>query len=417
MAERRAADEAQKTTETTADPEQRRPWWILPVIIVSEFAGTSLWFASNAVLGDLQQHLGLASTAVGDITSAVQLGFIAGTLVFAFFAIADQFSPRIVFFVSSLVGALCNLAVYQLVEGLWSLLVLRFATGFFLAGIYPVGMKIAAGWYQKDLGNAIGFLVGALVLGTAFPHLLKSLGASLPWETVVIAVSTLAALGGVLMLTFVPDGPHLAKTTKFDPRALALVFQSPRFRASALGYFGHMWELYALWAFVPLALAAHAAMSARVNLNVSLWAFCIIAAGSIGCAGGGLASRKLGSARVAFAQLAASGICCVLSPLLLSAPTPVMLALLLFWGIAVVGDSPQFSALNAENAPRALVGSALTIVNCIGFSITIVSLQVLNYLAGLLPMRYVFLPLAIGPALGLLAMAPLVRGIPRKTAA
>jgi MFS family permease len=385
---------------------QRRPALILPVIVASQFAGTSLWFAANAVLGDLQRQWGLPAEALGDATSAVQFGFILGTLTFAFFAIADRFSPRIVFFVCSLAGAAANLGVLLLPAGLWPLLAARFAAGFFLAGVYPVGMKIAAGWYQRDLGNAIGWLVGALVLGTAFPHLLKAVGQSFPWETVIVAVSCIAAAGGLAMLA-VADGPHAAKGAAFDPKALAAIFRSRPFRGSAFGYFGHMWELYAFWAFVPVALAAHAAAQSRVDLGVPLWSFLVIAAGSLGCAGGGLVSLRVGSARVAFTQLAASGACCALSPLAFHAPTPVFLAFLLFWGVVVVGDSPQFSALNAHNAPRRLVGSALTIVNSIGFAITIPSIQLLNQVAMRVPPDYLFLPLTIGPILGLAALAPL----------
>ena len=383
---------------------EHRPARILPVIVASQFAGTSLWFAGNAVLGDLQQAWGLAPDALGYVTSAVQLGFICGTLVFAFLAVADRYSPRLVFLLCSLAGAAANLGVLAADGGLTPLLACRFATGFFLAGIYPVGMKIAAGWYRTGLGNALGFLVGALVLGTAFPHLLKALGQSWPWEWVLAGVSLIAAGGGLLMYLLVPDGPNLGKGSKFDPRALAAVFASKGFRASAFGYFGHMWELYAFWAFVPVVLVARAP-----EFNVPLWSFIIIAVGALGCVVGGLLSLRAGSARVAQVQLAASGVCCLISPLLLLAPPPVVLAFLIFWGIAVVGDSPQFSALNAANAPRESVGSALTIANCIGFAITIGSIQLLNTVSGTLPVEYLFLLLAPGPALGLLALRPLLR--------
>jgi hypothetical protein len=270
-------------------------------------------------------------------------------------------------------------------------------------------MKIAAGWYQKDLGNAIGFLVGALVLGTSFPHLLKGLGQGLPWETVTLSVSVTAAVGGLAMLLLVPDGPHLSKATRFDPKALVIVFRSRLFRSSAFGYFGHMWELYTFWAFVPFVLAAYVSQNDLSPLNISFWAFAIIAAGSIGCAGGGLISLRAGSTRVAYGQLSSSGVCCLISPLLFYASPPVFLGFLLFWGVVVVGDSPQFSALNAQNAPKALVGSALTIVNSIGFAITIVSVQLINYLSGIIDASYLFLPLAIGPLLGLVALMPLMR--------
>jgi len=393
----------------------RPPRRILPAIVFSQFTGTSLWFAGNAVLPDLQRLWGLTPDALGYMTSSVQLGFIAGTLLFAFLAIADVFSPRKIFLICSLTGAFFNAGVYLFADGLASLMVLRFLTGFFLAGIYPVGMKIAAGWYRQDLGRALGFLVGALVLGTAFPHLLKAIGQSLPWSSVILSVSAIAAFGGLLMYVLVPDGPYLAKSAKFDPSALKVIFQSKNFRSSAFGYFGHMWELYAFWAFVPVMLATYMGSGTAVSLNIPLWAFLIIGVGSIGCAVGGLLSRKFGSARVATAQLTISGVCCIVSPFLFSAPAPVFLLFLLTWGITVAGDSPQFSALNALNAPKALVGSALTIVNCIGFSITIVSIQFLIYASFFIDTRWLFVLLTIGPVTGLYAMRPLVRAEAHRT--
>jgi MFS family permease len=355
------------------------------------------------VLEDLQRQWALPESAVGYVTSSVQLGFIAGTLSFAFFTLSDRASPRLVFFSCAILGALANAATI-VAESYAGLLALRFATGFFLAGIYPVGMRIAAGWYREGLGAALGFLVGALVAGTAFPHLLKGLGYALPWDGVMLAVSCVAALGGLAMLAFVPDAAQTVKPPRFEARALATIFRVRAFRASAFGYFGHMWELYAFWAFVPFIIAAHAP---ERDIGVSLWTFAVIAAGTLGCAVGGLTSLRLGSARVAFAQLGASGLCCALSPLLFFAPTPLFLAFLLFWGVVVVGDSPQFSALNAQSAPRELVGSALTIANCIGFAITIASIQLLNTAASKLEPQWLFLMLLPGPIFGLLALMPL----------
>lgn len=386
-----------------------RPFWILPVIIISEFAGTSLWFASNAVLPDLQQHLSISADSVGIMTSAVQFGFILGTLGFAFFVLADRFSPRILFFTCSLLGALFNLLVYLFARDLPGLLVLRFLTGMCLAGIYPVGMKIASGWYREGLGNALGFLVGALVVGTSFPHLLKGLGQSLPWGTVMLLISATAAFGGILMLLFVQDGPYLSKGTPFNSKALAIIFRSKDIRSAAFGYFGHMWELYTFYTFVPFLLSAYAAENLHENLNVSLWSFAIIAAGGIGCAGGGLISQKTGSARVAWTQLFGSGLCCLLSPFLFRAQAEIFLGFLILWGIVVVGDSPQFSALVAQYAPQGFVGSALTIVNSIGFAITIVSIQVILSLSHVFRAEYIFSLLTIGPAAGLICLRPLMK--------
>ena len=358
------------------------------------------------MLPDLQREWGLAPDALGYITSAVQLGFIIGTLVFAFLTLADRFSPRIVFFLCAVAGAAANAAVLLLDESYAGLLALRFVTGFFLAGIYPVGMKIASGWYQRDLGNALGFLVGALVVGTAFPHLLAGIGQALSLQSVLLGVSGVALAGGALMLALVPDGPHLTTGARFDPGALRAIFRVPAFRASAFGYFGHMWELYAFWAFVPFMLAALGAS------EVPLWSFAVIAAGALGSVAGGLVSLRLGSAPVAFAQLAASGLCCLVSPLAFQLPAAAYLAFLLFWGVVVAGDSPQFSALNAQSAPRHLVGSALTIANCVGFAITIVSIQLLNSVAERIAPYWLFLLLAPGPLFGLASLAPLLRRDP-----
>ena len=388
---------------TTARPH------ILPAIVISQLAGGSLWFAGNAVMPDLQRSGGLPEAALGQITTAVLLGFIAGTLVYSWLAISDRYSPRRIFLFSALLGALMNAMTWWAGPNLLPLLGLRFATGFFLAGIYPVGMKIAAGWFDRDLGKALGWLVSALVMGTALPHLIRALGHTLPWQSVMLSVSVIAAFGGVLMYTLVPDGPHLRSGARFDPAAFATIFRSPDFRASAFGYFGHMWELYAFWAFVPAFLAAAEPELMADSRQLSFWAFAVIAAGAAGCIAGGYASRSFGSARVAFAQLGTSGLCCLLSPLIFVMPYPAMLAFLLIWGISVAGDSPQFSALNAQYAPRDRVGSALTIVNCIGFAITIVSIQLLSAVSSFVGAQYLFVLMTPGPILGLLALTHLAR--------
>lgn len=385
--------------------EFSRPARILPVIVLSQLAGTSLWFAGNAILPDLQREWSLGEHAVGTVTSAVQLGFILGTLLFAFLNVSDRFSPRLVFLACALLGAFANAAIGvlpQLAEPYAGLIALRFLTGFFLAGIYPVGMKIAAGWYRHGLGAALGYLVGALVIGTALPHLVRGMGQSLPWLAVLWWLSVLAVAGGALMFALVPDGPYVAKGTKFEGRAMIAILRSPDLRAPALGYFGHMWELYTFWALVPLMLAGYAAMH-HAPLNVSLASFAIIAAGAVGCVGGGIVSGLTGSAKVAFSQLALSGLCCLLSPLAFLLPQPAFLAFMLTWGIFVVGDSPQFSALTAANAPKAFVGSALTMVNCIGFAITVVSIQLTTTMSAWIPLEFLFVPVAVGPAAGLLA--------------
>ena len=385
------------------------PRRILPVIVLAQFAGTSLWFAVNAVMPDLQQAWGLPAAAVGMLTSAVQLGFVAGTLVFALLLVADRFPPANVFLACSLLGALANAAILLADGSIAMLLALRFAVGFLLAGIYPVGMKIAALWYRERLGAVLGVLIGALVLGTALPHGLRALAAggavgNVRWQAVVLAVSALAALGGVATWLLVPSRPSAAGATRITPRALGLIWSDRRLRASAFGYFGHMWELYAFIVLAPLIVASRLASGTAVSAG----AFWAIAAGLVGCVGGGLAARRFGSARIAQVQLATSCACCLVSPLLLAAPLPLFFAWLLLWGATVAGDSPQFSTLTAQNAPPQVVGSVLTFSNCIGFAISVVSIQLFVTAAQAWPLGLVLPWLALGPLAGLWMMRTLV---------
>jgi MFS transporter, DHA1 family, inner membrane transport protein len=390
------------------------PRRILPVIVLSQFAGTSLWFAVNAVMPDLQQAWGLPAQSVGMLTSAVQLGFVTGTLVFALLMLADRFLPSRVFLVCSVLGALLN-AGTLLADGRLALLVaLRFGVGFLLAGIYPVGMKIAASWYRERLGAVMGVLIGALVLGTALPHGLRAMAGDAsalaftiagyrPWQAVVIGVSLLAALGGLATALLVPVNPDAPRGARITPKALGLIWSDRRLRASTFGYFGHMWELYAFYVLVPLIVLTRLA-----GVAVSAAAFWAIAAGFGGCVIGGLLVRRFGSARVAQLQLAISAACCLAAPLMLAAPLPLFMTWILLWGATVVGDSPQFSTLTAQNAPAAVVGSVLTFTNCIGFAISVVSIELFVRAAQAWPLAGVLPWLAIGPFLGLWMLRPLL---------
>jgi MFS transporter, DHA1 family, inner membrane transport protein len=380
------------------------PRHILPVLVLTQFAGTSLWFAVNAVMPDLQRELGWANAAVGALTSSLQFGFIVGTLVFALLAIADRFSARRVFLICALAGAACTVGAWAMVRNYEALMAWRFATGFFLAGIYPVGMKIAAQWYSKGLGGALGLLIGALVLGSASAHALRALGDALPWPTLMLGVAALAAFGGLLLYFATIDPPHAqARVSTLQWRALATVWTDARVRASVLGYFGHMWELYTMWVMVPLILAT------RLQGTTLSWtAFWVLGAGVIGCAGGGWIAQRWGSARVASTQLAISGLCCLAAPWMLEASSPVFYGWLALWGITVSGDSPQFSTLTARNAPKQAVGSVLTLTNSIGFAISIASILLFVSLAEHRPLATLLPWLALGPMLGLWAMRTLV---------
>ena len=372
--------------------------------MIAQFCCTSLWFAGNGVMSDLLRTFDLDIPALGHLTSAVQFGFILGTLIFAFLSIADRFPPSRVFFICALVGAACNLGVILENNDLNSLLFWRFLTGFSLAGIYPVGMKIAADHFREGLGKSLGYLVGALVLGTALPHLLKTFTGSegMPWKIVIISTSLLATLGGVLILYLVPQGPYRKARTSIDHMAFLKVFRNQKFRSAAFGYFGHMWELYTFWAFIPVILTSYALLHPGTDFNVALLSFFIIATGGLACVVGGYISIDRGTKSTASMALAFSGICCLISPLVFFQSSAVLLiSFLLFWGAMVVADSPLFSTLVANNAEGESRGTALTIVNSIGFAITIISIQLVTYLITVTSPLYIFPVLAIGPVLGL----------------
>ena len=307
--------------------------------------------------------------------------------------------------ICSLAGALCTLAALFQVESFSALLFWRVCTGFFLAGIYPVGMKIAAQWFPKGLGVALGWLVGALVLGSASAHGIRAVSSELPWSTVMLSVAALAAMGGLMLYGLVPEPAHKPSQAKqLQWRALATIWTDRRVRSSVLGYFGHMWELYTLWVLVPLILATR-----FDGTQLSMAAFAVIGVGALGCILGGLMAQRWGSAKVASLQLCISGICCLLAPWLLNAPAIWMMAWLIVWGITVAGDSPQFSTLTASNAPPQAVGSILTLTNCIGFGISIVSIELFTSLTATEALSALLPWLSIGPLLGLLAMRPLLK--------
>jgi MFS family permease len=378
---------------------------ILPIIVLSQFFCTSLWFAGNSVISDMAKELRLEPAFLAHLTSAIQLGFISGTLVFALCTISDRFSPSRVFFISAIIAGIFNLGLVINPSGSGEILLFRFLTGFFLAGIYPVGMKIASDYYQSGLGKSLGFLVAALVMGTAFPHLLKNFTNGLPWKYVIYSTSSLSVLGGLSVLLLIPDGPYRKPGKKLKFTAFLNGFRKKEFRQIAFGYFGHMWELYAFWTFVPVMLVSYNSQHPNVKLNVPLLSFLIIACGGIACVAGGLISQRFGAKKIAILSLFLSGVCCLASPFFLfSNSIFLFIAFLFFWGFVVIADSPLFSTLVAQNAPEESRGTSLTIVNCIGFSITIISIQSVSFFADKINEHCVYLFLAIGPVLGLLAL-------------
>ncbi|WP_299013744.1 MFS transporter [uncultured Polaribacter sp.] len=383
----------------------KHPKFILFIIVISQFFCTSLWFAGNGIINDLIAFFSLKSTDLAHLTSAVQFGFISGTLVFALFTIADRFSPSKVFFLCAVLGAFFNFSINFNGNTIGSLLLFRFLTGFFLAGIYPVGMKIATDYFKEGLGTSLGFLVGALVLGTALPHLLKDLFTNFKWQTIVNTTSSLSILGGFFMLLLVPNGPYRKKAKKLNLSVCLNVFKNINFRKAAFGYFGHMWELYAFWVFVPVILEIYSSKQQITHFNIPLLSFLIIGIGSLACVLGSFVAIKFGAKKTAFYALTLSCLCCIVSPLFFIIDNEVIFIIfLLFWGMVVIADSPLLSTLVAKNAPEKDRGTALTIVNCLGFSITIISIQLIGYLRVEFSEILIFVFLAIGPIIGLFSL-------------
>lgn len=371
---------------------------ILTVLVLAQFMGTSLWFAGNAAAPQLESLLG-QSGLIPMITSAVQLGFIVGTFFYAVFQVSDRYSPSRVFLWSSLTAGAVNVALLLVPLQLDWILGSRFLTGFFLGGIYPVGMKIAADYTKGGLGAALGFLVGALVVGTAFPFLIQGLELDVSYQALILVPAGLAGLGGLLVGIGIPDGPYRKPNPALNFSLIPQLARNKALKGAAGGYFGHMWELYTFWAFLPMLLN-FLTQNTLSPATQSLWTFVLIGIGGISCSVGGLISQKLGSGTVAMASLIGSGTCglilWVFPEFAFWAPMPFLFV----WGLLLSPDSPQFSTLVAQSVAPEHRGTALTLVNGLGFGLTIVSIQFTQHLAGFLsPHQFIGL-LCIGPVVG-----------------
>lgn len=384
----------------------------VPTIVLAQLFGTSLWFSANSAAGSLMQAWGITEADIGLLTNAVQLGFISGTLTFALTGLADRFEASRIFMVCALLGALFNALFALAAEGLASGLPLRFAVGFCLAGVYPLGMKLVVSWVPERAGTVLAQLVGMLTLGSALPHGVRLAGADWSWQSTIL-VSSLLAILAAWMIRTLGDGPFLKRQPGASPIGLGQVlaaFRIPQYRASALGYFGHQWELYAFWTLVP-ALIVASGLAAPRSPELSGLAFLIIGIGAAGCILGGWWSQSVGSARVAATALAGSALCCLIFPMVASMVPGGLLLVLLAWGTTVIADSPHFSALSAKACPPEIVGSALTLQNAIGFAITMVSIQIGTTVVETLGVLTAWLLLP-GPLLGLWGLAPLWRKKP-----
>jgi MFS family permease len=382
--------------------ESREGRLALALLAAAMVLAMTTWFSASAVVPQLREEWGLSDTAAAWLTIAVQLGFVAGALVSSVLNVADIVPPRLVILAGAAGAALANVLLGA-VSGAGAAIPLRFATGFFLAGVYPPALKLMATWFLRGRGTALGILVGALTLGSAMPHLVNGLG-GVDWQTVVYATSALTLAGGLLALA-VHDGPYPFPQTTFDPRQARRVFANRGVRLASLGYFGHMWELYAMWAWFVVFFSA-----ARDDGAGAAYAtFAVIGAGAIGCWAGGVLGDRLGRPETTAAMLAVSGTCALLIGLLIDAPTWILVVVGLVWGFAVVGDSAQFSTLVTEHADQAYVGTALTMQLALGFTLTVATIWLIPFVADGVGWRWAFAFLAPGPALGVVAMLRLRR--------
>ncbi|MGA1207084.1 MAG: MFS transporter [Litorivicinaceae bacterium] len=378
------------------------PTVALTGIILAQLLGCTLWFSVNGVAESLILDGALLPADLGQLTAAVQIGFITGTLVLGLTGLADHLPAPRLFAISAVIGALLNLVFIWVVDVFALAVMTRFAIGVCLAGIYPLGMKLIVSWSPDLPGFALGLLVGMLTLGTALPHGLAAIGAEWPWHWVLLAVSGLA-LGSAGLITVIGEGPYgVPKTGPVRLGAILKAFQIPGYRGAAFGYFGHMWELYAFWLLVPWLVAGVLGADAT-SQAISGWSFAVIAAGTLGAIWAGWLSRIWGSARLAFFSLFASGALCLVYPWLQASGSMLALAILLAWGFFVVADSAQFSALSAKACAPEDVGSALALQNSMGFAISVGSILWVSALLEGGSVEIVWW-LLIGPLFGLIAM-------------
>ena len=377
---------------------------MLGVVSLAQFLGMTLWFSATAVTPLLIEEFDIAPNRAAWLTMAVQAGFVAGTLASALSNVADIVNARVLMLIGSIAGAAANASVL-VAPGGTTVIALRFLTGASLALVYPPAMKVAAGWFRDGRGFALGLLIGALTLGKAFPHLLTALF-GVEWRAPMLLASGLAVVGGILVVLLVRDGPFVAPTAPFDPHAIRKVLASRGARLATLGYLGHMWELYAMWTWVAVFATASFAASGvpEASSAGSIAAFAAIGSGAVGCALAGFIADRIGRARVAMWAMLCSAACAALTLAVYGRSPWLLYALIVVWGFSVVADSAQFSALVSEHAPRDHVGTALTLQTCVGFLLTIVTIDLLPRVAAAASWQWASLLLVPGPLLGAWAM-------------
>ncbi len=398
--------------KTGTTPSTSRRFSII-VLLVSEVAAMSTWFATTASLSAIRAQVALSPFHEALLTSSVQGGFVVGTLCSALLSLPYRFDLRRLFSAGAAVAALANFAILFFEPGAAAIPLLRFVTGACMAAVYPVGMKLAATWAAGDLGLLVGLLVAALTLGSAFPHLVAVAG-GLDWRWPVAAAAA-GALFAAALIRLAGLGPNLPAAAPLRPANALQAWRNRGVRLANLGYLGHMWELYAMWAWIGAFLAASFRLryGAAPPIAPELAAFAVVAVGALGAMGGGWAADRYGRAVVTIVAMAISGLCAAGIGLLFGGPAGPLLIVSLVWGVAVIADSAQFSAAIAELSEKSLVGTMLTVQTCLGFLLTLVSIQLVPIAVGWVGWRFAFALLAVGPLLGIIAMACLRRATVR----
>ncbi|MDJ0893613.1 MAG: MFS transporter [Alphaproteobacteria bacterium] len=383
-------------------------WIAIALLALCQVLALCLWFSAAAILPALSAEFAIGGIQAALISSSVAVGFVAGTLTSAVLGVADRFDPRRVFMASALVAAAANLGVLVVAPDSLLLPALRFVVGASMAGIYPPAMKMIASWARMDMGLLVGILTAAMTLGTAAPHLIDVLG-GLDWRWTIMASSALAALAG-LLINLLRLGPNLARAGRFRAHFALRAWSNPAVRLANFGYLGHMWELYAVWAWVGVFLDASFRLDpggAEAPLYARLLAFATIGIGALGCILGGLCADRWGRTATTMTALAVSGSCCLLVGVLYGGNPWLLAAVCLVWGVAVPADSAQFSASVIELSPPELIGTMLTVQTCAGFLLTTVTIHLIPPLTDLLGWQYAFAVLALGPLFGIWAMGRL----------